>query len=183
MRREGRGTVQGPVKKQQPDGMSHRGGHGHVRSWDMPRVCVSFWTDLMGASDRMHMLPFMRDRGPKQHTARSNEACQLSNTPRPIPCPLAAQFLIHRYRAVCPCLRPCPHPCPRTRLGGSTQEQSPCGSHSTPAAGSPLVCGAVSHRNVHVHGAPLHEADLAGERRGAAPLPALSFVGTPLDSE
>ena len=26
MRREERGTVQGPVKKQQPDGMSHRGG-------------------------------------------------------------------------------------------------------------------------------------------------------------
>ena len=28
MRREERGTVQGPVKKQQPDGMSHRGGGG-----------------------------------------------------------------------------------------------------------------------------------------------------------
>ena len=27
MRREERGTVQGPVKKQQPDGMSHGGGH------------------------------------------------------------------------------------------------------------------------------------------------------------
>ena len=26
MRREGRVTVQGPVKEQQPDGMSHRGG-------------------------------------------------------------------------------------------------------------------------------------------------------------
>ena len=28
MRREERVTVQGPVKKQQPDGMSHRGGGG-----------------------------------------------------------------------------------------------------------------------------------------------------------
>ena len=28
MRREERVTVQGPVKKQQPDGMSHRGGVG-----------------------------------------------------------------------------------------------------------------------------------------------------------
>ena len=33
MRREERVTVQGPVKKQQPDGMSHRGGGG-------PKVCV-----------------------------------------------------------------------------------------------------------------------------------------------
>ena len=30
MRREERVTVQGPVKKQQPDGMSHRGGGGAV---------------------------------------------------------------------------------------------------------------------------------------------------------
>ena len=28
MRRDERVTVQGPVKKQQPDGMSHRGGQG-----------------------------------------------------------------------------------------------------------------------------------------------------------
>ena len=28
MRREERVTVQGPVKEQQPDGMSHRGGGG-----------------------------------------------------------------------------------------------------------------------------------------------------------
>ena len=32
MRREGRVTVQGPVKKQQPDGMSHRGGGGNPKA-------------------------------------------------------------------------------------------------------------------------------------------------------
>ena len=32
MRREERVTVQGPVKEQQPDGMSHRGGWGGVRA-------------------------------------------------------------------------------------------------------------------------------------------------------
>ena len=31
MRREERVTVQGPVKEQQPDGMSHRGGEGYHR--------------------------------------------------------------------------------------------------------------------------------------------------------
>ena len=31
MRRDERVTVQGPVKEQQPDGMSHRGGGGVVR--------------------------------------------------------------------------------------------------------------------------------------------------------
>ena len=33
MRREKRGTVQGPVKKQQPDGMSHGGGGVGTRPW------------------------------------------------------------------------------------------------------------------------------------------------------
>ena len=32
MRRDERVTVQGPVKKQQPDGMSHRGGGGSQRT-------------------------------------------------------------------------------------------------------------------------------------------------------
>ena len=35
MRREERVTVQGPVKKQQPDGMSHRGGGG---GWTHPPI-------------------------------------------------------------------------------------------------------------------------------------------------
>ena len=38
MRREERVTVQGPVKKQQPDGMSHRGGGGGVNLvWEVWR--------------------------------------------------------------------------------------------------------------------------------------------------
>ena len=40
MRREERVTVQGPVKEQQPDGMSHRGREGRLRD---PRVCVPKW--------------------------------------------------------------------------------------------------------------------------------------------
>ena len=48
-RREERGTVQGPVKKQQPDGMSHRGGRaGHGSALEMrcvgPRTCCA-WAD------------------------------------------------------------------------------------------------------------------------------------------
>ena len=45
MRREERVTVQGPVKEQQPDGMSHRGGGGGVRggmmwTWLFSRVSL-----------------------------------------------------------------------------------------------------------------------------------------------
>ena len=47
MRREERVTVQGPVKKQQPGGMSHRGLHAGRRMGRKPRVLVlvfsSFW--------------------------------------------------------------------------------------------------------------------------------------------
>ena len=39
MRREERVTVQGPVKEQQPDGMSHRGGPTH-NPWGGPRTPV-----------------------------------------------------------------------------------------------------------------------------------------------
>ena len=35
MRREERVTVQGPVKEQQPDGMSHSGGMLWSGTWDM----------------------------------------------------------------------------------------------------------------------------------------------------
>ena len=49
MRREERGTVQGPVKKQQPDGMSHRGQpystkskHPPATGAVLPRFCRQF---------------------------------------------------------------------------------------------------------------------------------------------
>ena len=40
MRREERVTVQGPVKEQQPDGMSHRGYHG-ITAESAPQGCAS----------------------------------------------------------------------------------------------------------------------------------------------
>ena len=39
MRREERVTVQGPVKEQQPDGMSHGGGGGGMTPWCVVLVC------------------------------------------------------------------------------------------------------------------------------------------------
>ena len=44
MRRDERVTVQGPVKKQQPDGMSHRGGGGLIACrpcWTRPHPSVA----------------------------------------------------------------------------------------------------------------------------------------------
>ena len=41
MRRDERGTVQGPVKKQQPNGMSHGGASGLALGW-RPAPCHHF---------------------------------------------------------------------------------------------------------------------------------------------
>ena len=47
MRRDERVTVQGPVKKQQPDGMSHRGGGGrHEGGSQYLPITVSCWSSI-----------------------------------------------------------------------------------------------------------------------------------------
>ena len=44
MQREKRVTVQGPVKKQEPDGMSHTGGGG--ANTPPPRTRISSWEKM-----------------------------------------------------------------------------------------------------------------------------------------
>ena len=73
MRREERVTVQGPVKEQQPDGMSHRGGKisqvrvgnftfqigretSHVKSRGF---CEIYRTPGDQGTDKVHGLPFV----------------------------------------------------------------------------------------------------------------------------
>ena len=51
MRREERVTVQGPVKEQQPDGMSHRGYEGKNKV-----VCLN-WTSHFGLSIQLFIFP------------------------------------------------------------------------------------------------------------------------------
>ena len=55
MRREQRVPVQGPVKKQQPDGMSHTGGWGGLQQWTWRgkgvfELAAKFPTENPGAS-------------------------------------------------------------------------------------------------------------------------------------
>ena len=58
MRREARVTVQGPVKKQQPDGMSHRGGGGAYPS--LVRTCRSLQEpDTWGGAIELAILSFV----------------------------------------------------------------------------------------------------------------------------
>ena len=62
MRSEERMTVQGPVKKQQPDGMSHRGGgarEGDVRCWRGRKYPVAIlWRRI--ESGRVSVCPCVR---------------------------------------------------------------------------------------------------------------------------
>ena len=55
MRREERVTVQGPVKRQQPDGMSHGGGVGGSEA---PKVyCTSNRPQISSPFDKFHFVP------------------------------------------------------------------------------------------------------------------------------
>ena len=77
MRREERVTVQGPVKKQQPDGMSHRGGGG--RSWGRAlEQAVGSGTVVVRGGD-----VGKKDMGPGVWPAAQGRVvnpCQLSST-------------------------------------------------------------------------------------------------------
>ena len=57
MRREERVTVQGPVKKQQPDGMSHRGVKAHYFWWSSQHL-YNFLVTAVSHLDKQEYPPF-----------------------------------------------------------------------------------------------------------------------------
>ena len=61
MRREERVTVQGPVKEQQPDGMSHGGGGAHAHGTAAGQVVDGLRTEARGQQKQSN------DPGNNQH--------------------------------------------------------------------------------------------------------------------
>ena len=95
MRREERVTVQGPVKKQQPDGMSHRGGGDFVwgfREGEIP-AHLQFWCGAVGRRKLQHPGPFGPLWRVRHQTAPAQHAfCPISalfpRSAAPFPLPL-----------------------------------------------------------------------------------------------
>ena len=105
MRREERVTVQGPVKEQQPDGMSHRGGGG--LPYHPPRRAIFFPPCLSRSSalwsphaNRTVLLLAGEWNAQWQLTAL---ALPLPSPPAPLHTPLAPQLRPHCAGPTTPC--------------------------------------------------------------------------------